>query len=110
MPITAVSASSSGSPAATSEPKARMRITSVIGSDSTSAFWKSSSNAADNALSALASPNCSTRRSGCAAWAALVAASVAPTRSLATSSSPWSLKVTSAALPSRDSWPSLPFA
>ena len=110
MPITAVSASSSGSPAATSEPKARMRITSVIGSERNSAFLKSLSNAAVSALSALASPNCSMRRSGCASWAAFVAASVAPTRSLATSSSPWSLNVTSAALPSRDSWPPLPFA
>ena len=87
-----------------------MRIRSVIGSERTSAFWKSFSKAALSALSALASPNCSIRRSGCASCAALVAASVAPTRSSATSSSPASLKVTSAALPSSDSWPSLPLA
>jgi hypothetical protein len=34
----------------------------------------------------------------------------ASTRSLATSSSPWSLKVTSAERPSRESWPALPLA
>ncbi len=55
--ITAVNPSSSGMPAATSAPKATTRITSVIGSDSVSAFLKSSSNALDSALLALASPN-----------------------------------------------------
>ena len=87
-----------------------MRITSVIGSERNSARSKSFLKAADRALPALASPNCSMRRSGCAFWAAAVAASVAPTRSSAVSSSPLSLKVTSAALSSRESWPSLPFA
>ena len=82
----------------------------MIGSERYSAFLKSFSNAAESALSALASPNCSIRSSGCAFCAAAVAASVASTRSFATSSSPWSLKVTSAALPSRESWPSLPLA
>ena len=82
----------------------------MIGSDSNSAFLKSFSNAADSALSALASPNCSMRSSGCARWAAVVAARVASTRSFAVSSSPSSLNVTSAELPSRESWPSLPSA
>ena len=62
---TAVTARSSGTNAASSAPKARTRITSVIGSDVNSAFWKSSSNAWDSALSALPSPNCSMRKSAC---------------------------------------------
>ena len=55
--ITAVTPSSSGTPAATSAPNATMRMIRVIGSERTSAFWKSSSNAFEIALSALASPN-----------------------------------------------------
>ena len=58
---TAVIASSSGTNAASSAPKARIRITSVIGSEVTSAFLKSSSKAFESALSALPSPNCSIR-------------------------------------------------
>ena len=84
MAITAVTPSSSGTPAATSAPNATMRISSVIGSERTSAFWKSSSNAFEIALSALASPNCSTHTSGLAFCAAAVAASVASTRSSVT--------------------------
>ena len=88
-------------PAATSAPKASTRITSVIGSEVTSAFLKSSSNFFEIALSALASPNCSMRSSGFARWAAAVAASVASTRSLASSSSfAASSKLTSAERPS----------
>jgi hypothetical protein len=56
-----VIASSRGTNAASRAPKARIRITSVIGSEVTSAFWKSSENASLSALSALASPNCSMR-------------------------------------------------
>ena len=55
--ITAVRPSSSGTPAATSAPNARMRMTSVIGSERNSAFLKSSSNAFESALFALAEPN-----------------------------------------------------
>ena len=75
MPKTADSASSSGSPAATSEPNATIRISSVTGSDSVSAFLKSSSKTSPSALPALASPNCSMRRPGLAACAAATAAS-----------------------------------
>ena len=42
----------------------------MIGSERTSAFLKSSSNAFEIALSALASPNCPTNTSGFAFWAA----------------------------------------
>jgi hypothetical protein len=55
--ITADRPSSSGTPAATSAPKAKTRITSVIGSDSVSAFLKSSEKAFESALDALAMPN-----------------------------------------------------
>ena len=50
------------------------RMTSVIGTEVTSAFWKSSSNDSLSALPALASPNSSTRKSG---WASPSAATVA---------------------------------
>ncbi len=61
---TAERPSASGRPAATSAPKATTRITSVTGSERNSALRKSSSKAFDSALSALASPNSSTRSSG----------------------------------------------
>jgi hypothetical protein len=64
---TAVMPSSSGRPAATSAPKATSRISPVSGSDSVSAFLKSSPSDSSNALSAEAEPICSTRRSGCEA-------------------------------------------
>ena len=43
-----------------------MRIISVIGIESFSAFWKSSENALDSATLADAPPNSPTRTSGCA--------------------------------------------
>ena len=55
--ITADRPSSSGTPAATSAPNANTRMISVIGSESVSAFLKSSSNAFESALFALAAPN-----------------------------------------------------
>ena len=110
MAATAVTPSSSGTPAATSAPNATMRMISVIGSERTSAFWKSFSNAAEMALSALASPNCPTNTCGLAFWAAVVAASVESTRSSVTSSSPGISNVISAERPSFESWPSLPSA
>ena len=61
---TAESASSSGMPAAASAPNARIRIEIVIGSDSFSAFLKSSSNALSSALLALAPPNSPMRTLG----------------------------------------------
>jgi len=67
-------------PAATSAPKATIRMISVIGSDSVRAFAKSSLKLLFSALFALASPACSIRRSGCARCAAAVAASDGPTR------------------------------
>ena len=108
VPKTADRASSSGSPAATSEPNATIRISSVIGSDSVSAFLKSFSKTSPSALPALASPNCSMRRSGLAACAAATAASGASTRSSVTSKSPASWKLTSTERPSGEIWPALP--
>ena len=58
---TAVIASSRGTKAASRAPKARIRMTSVIGSEVNSALRKSSSKALESALSALPSPNCSIR-------------------------------------------------
>ena len=72
----------------------------MIGSERTSAFLKSSSNAFEIALSALASPNWPTNTCGLAFWAAAVAASVASTRSSVTSSSPGISNVISAERPS----------
>ncbi len=88
VPATADSASANGTPAATSEPNATMRMSSVIGSDSVSAFLKSSSKSLLSALPALASPNCSMRRSGCAPCAAATAFSGPSTRFSAASNSP----------------------
>ena len=61
---TAVRPSSSGRPAATSAPKATTRMTSVTGSDSTSARWKSSSKRSEMPLSTVASPKASMRTAG----------------------------------------------
>ena len=69
-----------------------MRMMSVIGSERTSAFWKSSSNAFEIALSALASPNWPTKTCGLAFWAAAVAASVASTRSSRDAVVAWDLE------------------
>ena len=105
MPITAVAPSRSGRPAATSAPKAINRITSVIGSERTSAFWKSSSNASPISLSAEASPNWPSWTSGCAFCNAATVASGPSTRSLAASSSPGSSKFTSTERPSSETLP-----
>ena len=105
MPITAVAPSSSGSPAATSAPNAISRITSVIGSERNSAFWKSSSNASPISFSADASPNSPITTSGCCFCSAATAASGASTASLAVSSSPGSSKLTSTERPSSETLP-----
>jgi hypothetical protein len=102
---TAVIASTSGTKAASSAPNARIRITSVIGSEVNSAFWKSSSKALLSAFSALPSPNCSTRKPRCSLWSAATASSEGST--FASASSPGSSKVTSAERPSSESWPAL---
>ena len=78
---------------------------SVIGSEVTSAFWKSSSNAWLSALSALAPPNSSMRYEGCCLSRAATAFSAGST--LSSAFSPGISKVTSAERPSSDSWPSL---
>ena len=105
MPITAVAPSSSGSPAATSAPKAISRITSVIGSERNSAFWKSFSNASPISFSAEASPNSPITTSGCCFCSVATAASGASTASLAVSSSPGSWKLTSTERPSSETLP-----
>ena len=91
-------ASSSGTPAAASAPKAMTRMISVTGSEVISAFLKSSSNDLEMALSALASPNWAMRRSGWAFWAAAVAARTASIFSSASSSSPGIFRFTRTAL------------
>ena len=80
----------------------------VIGREVISARLKSSANAFEIALSALAPPNSSTLKPGWA-WSSLsTAASGAATAS--SGLSPGSSKVTRADLPSSDSVPSLPRA
>ena len=69
--ITADRPSSSGTPAATSAPKASTRITSVIGSESVSAFLKSSAKAFESALDALAHAELADEDAGLAACDAL---------------------------------------
>ena len=108
--MTADSASSRGTPAATIAPKARTRISIVIGSDSVSAFLKSSLKAWSSALLALASPNWPTTTPGC--WA-LTRSMAATTGSIAFdvwASSPRTSKVTSAERPSFETWSALPRA
>ena len=84
----------------------------MIGSEVTSAFWKSSSNDSPSALLALASPNSSIRNSGWASPRLATVASGASTRSSAvtSASSPGSgiSKLTSAELPSSEITPWLP--
>jgi hypothetical protein len=97
---TAVSPTSSGSPAATRVPNVMMRMISVTGSESSPAFLRSSVITSLTALLALAPPNCSTVRSGCLACTAATAARAGSTRSLASVESPRISKPTSAAWPS----------
>ena len=80
--MTAVTASSTGTPAAASAPNASTRIASVIGSDSFCAFARSSLIDLFTAFCTLASPNCSMRSVGCARLAAAVAASSGSTLSI----------------------------
>ena len=86
--MTADRPSSSGTPAATIVPKARTRISSVIGSESVSAVWRSFSKAPMSSFSELAEPNCATEKSGLSFCTAFVTASVASTRALACLSDP----------------------
>src|SRR5215217_8202450 len=59
-------------------------------------------------LPVLASPNCSTLYSGCAFWAAAVAARIGSTLSWAFSVAALTSKYTTDEWPSREIWPSLP--
>ena len=83
VPSTAVRPSSRGTPAATSEPKAINRITSVTGSEVTNAVLKSLLIASFTWLSELAWPNSPTVNCGWAACVAAIAASVSLARFLA---------------------------
>ncbi len=78
----------------------------MIGSDVTSAFWKSLANDSDSSLSALASPNSSIRKSGFAFASRSVVASGASTSASASAPSRTRIsKLTSAELPSREMLP-----
>ena len=85
-------------------------MTIVIGSESVSAFLRSSSNIFETALPVLASPNCSMRSSGCAFWAAAVAARTGSTLSSACVESPLISNVTATERPSREICPAFPLA
>ncbi len=108
--MTAVSPSNSGTPAATSAPKARIRMISVIGSERNSAFLKSSENDFESALLALAPPNWPTKTFGLAAFAFTTDSMTGSMRLLVWSSLPRTLNSTSTERPSFESWPSLPLA
>ena len=95
---------SAGCPAATSAPKTTIRISSVSGSESISAFLKSSPSVSSSALSIAAPPTSSIRRSGDARPALATAASIGSTRSSAVSRSPSIVNVASAARWSGDSF------
>ena len=102
--------SSSGRPAATSAPNASSRITSVIGSESVSARWKSSLNDFDRALLADAPPNSSTLRLEWVCCTFATAARIGSIRSSSCESLPRRSNCTSAERPSLLSWPVLPAA
>ena len=104
--ITAENASSSGTPAATREPKAIMRINRVAGSESPSAFARSLVNVSFSSLLELASPNCSTVRfSSWMACTESIASVEGSMRSAASSSFPVIWKSISAVWPSGDTEP-----
>ena len=98
--ITEVSPISSGTPAATSEPKVIMRMIRVIGSESIPAFPRSSLIVSLIALLALAPPNCSTTHVGMLGLDRGGRREAGSTRSLASIESPAISKLTSAAWPS----------
>ena len=98
--ITAVRASSSGTPAATRAPKANSRMIRVIGRDVTSALPKSSWTFLLICSSVLASPNSPSVKPGCAACTSSTACTAGLTRSDASVSLPAISKRSSAACPS----------
>ena len=81
-------ASSTGTPAATRAPKARIRMMSVTGRDSVSAFFRSLPTASSICDPTLASPNSSMRSCGLAFCTLLTAASTGSMRSPALSALP----------------------
>ena len=100
VPSTAVIASTSGIIAATSAPKVTSRINSVIGSEVSSARWKSSLITSEICFDALAWPNWPIANPAWAACAAPVAFNVAATRSSTSLSLPASWNCSSAECPS----------
>ena len=85
-------------------------MTSVIGSDSVSARWKSSLKDLSIALLALASPNWPTKTPRLSALTSATAAMTGSTSFSVLSLSPLSLNRTSTERPSLEIWPSLPFS
>ena len=102
VPTIPVTASSSGTPAATSVPNAMTSRISVIGSDPKVALARSLSKTSMNCSSVLPDPNCSTLKSACDFWAAAVWARVWSTVAATASSlgSPGISKLTSTEWPS----------
>ena len=98
--ITVVIPINSGTSAATSEPKARIRISRVIGKDSPSALPRSDEKTLLSSLLVLTVPNWSMTSPGCLALTALMASLEGSTRFWASRSSPVSWKST------RTEWPS----
>ena len=107
---TAVAASTSGTDAATSAPKAISRISSVTGSDVYSACLKSSSKLLDRARSELSSPDLLYPQVRVGPLLGLDRASAATTLSEPLSSRSSTPKFTSAERPSREIVPSAPSA
>ena len=108
--MTADSASSRGTPAATIAPKARTRISIVIGSDSVSAFLKSSLKAWSDGLLALASPNCADDDARVLGLHAVDGGHDGSIAFDVWASSPRTSNVTSAERPSCEIWSALPWA
>jgi hypothetical protein len=100
---TAVSARSTGIPAATAAPNAASRIASVIGIDRYSARLKSRPTLSSSSFDALASPNSPTKYSGCAFCAPSTVASTLPMSAL---SATWNCTRTER--PSLEIWPPFP--
>ena len=102
MAATALAPSTSGSPAATTAPKAASRMISISTPEISSARLPSLVSWAAIAFIAETSPNCSTRTPGCAFWAAATAASGRSTSFSTCSSEPSSAKFTSTERPSAE--------
>lgn len=96
----AVSASATGSSAATRAPKAISRMPRATGTAEYSAFLKSSPNASEKVFCMLAPPISSIRSPAWSFWTPLTAFSTGSTRSLAVSASPRMSNCTSALRPS----------